>query len=419
MSIIDKLKHRILNTSEGVLKTDVNYLARGGFWVTVSQAVYVGTGFLQSVVFANFLAPTLYGVYKYITSVYSLFSISTLNGVSTSYSQAVARGNEGDLKKVIKTKISFGLIGTLASLVLAAYYFINANTEFGYSFVLVAIFLPFMETFSVYDVYFQGKRRFDLATSYLLVEQVVAVAVLVIALVLFHPSVVVLTALYLISWTGIRALLLWYMKRTIPPNHQTEDGTVTYGLHLTAISIIPLIGQYIDRVLVFHFLGPVSLAGYNFATIIPDQIKSYFKNLQGLAVPKMSVADPLRVRTGVLRKTWLIILILAFAMICYLLMAPYFFMWLFPKYVFAVQYSQLYALSIIFTGAVLPMLALQTQEMKAALYKYNIIRSLFQIVSLALLLWYAGLWGIIIARILNDLFALLIGLLYVHQMKRV
>lgn len=417
MDTYSRTQEWLIGKAQRIFKTDVRYLVSGGFWVTVSQAIYVGTGFLLSVVFANFLAPTVYGIYKYVTSVYALFNVSTLTGINTSYSQSVARSHEGDFWNVLKTKISFGFIGSLCSFVLAIYYFYNANTELGTSFTLIGIFVPFVDSLSLYDSFFQGRRRFDLATKYLLMEQVVSTCAMVVTILFFTPSVVTLVAVYLMSWTGVRGLLMLRMVKTLPPNTQTEASTIYYGIHLTAINIIPLIGQYIDRILVFHFLGPVSLAGYNFATIIPDQIKSYFKNLQGLATPKMSVTDPARVRQGVLKKTWMLMGVLLLAMLAYILLAPYFFALLFSKYTDSVDYSQIYSLSIIFTGAVLPMLALQTQQMKAALYKYNIVRSLFQIASLSLLLWWLGLWGIIIARIVNDLFALLIGLFYVHKMR--
>lgn len=405
----------LLRWSERYAKTDMVYVATGSFWFTVGRVCTTIAGFLLSVAYANLVDPTEYGIYKYILSVASILGIAVLPGLDNAYTQAVARSHEGDFLRVLKTKIRFGLIGGTGALALAAYYFFKGNFDFGAGFVVVALFIPLMDSVGMFDPFFQGRRAFKLNAYYAVLEQFVAAAAM-FGVLFINPRPLWLLIAYFGSWTLVRAVILWRVYRVNAPNTEREANTIRYGIHLTAINLIPLIAQYLDRIIVFQFIGPVALAGYNFATLGPDQIKSYFKNVQGIALPQLSVAHHDAIKQKLPWGSILLGVVLLAAALAYIALAPLFFALVFPKYVAFVLYSQVYAISVLFVGAYLPMLALQAKESQKLLH-FNLYRSFVQILSLfALTLWW-GLWGIIAARILTDLYTLFLGLYYVKKLQ--
>jgi O-antigen/teichoic acid export membrane protein len=89
-------------------------------------------------------------------------------------------------------------------------------------------------------------------------------------------------------------------------------------------------------------------------------------------------------------------------------MAPFIYKIFFPQYLNSIPYSQIFAISIVFVSSVLPLSALQAKLAKKELYKFNIIRSILQIILIYFLVKYYDLWGAIIARILMDFINLLV-----------
>ena len=162
---------KVLKWLEGHTKTDMTYLAKGGFWLLLGQFVATGSAFLASVAFANLLAPEIFGVYKFILSINSLVLISTLSGMDSAITQSVARGFDGTLNVGVRTKIKWGALGTLTSFGIALYYFMQGNMLLAISFSVAAVFVPFTESFDMYDSFLAGKQLFGVQTRYNIIKK--------------------------------------------------------------------------------------------------------------------------------------------------------------------------------------------------------------------------------------------------------
>src|SRR5437868_5720048 len=90
---------------ERLLKTDIQYLIKGGSWLGVNQILSSLIAFALSLAFANLLAPGTYGVYKFILSVATILTIPTLPGIDAAVNRAVARKFEGTMIVGMKTKL--------------------------------------------------------------------------------------------------------------------------------------------------------------------------------------------------------------------------------------------------------------------------------------------------------------------------
>ena len=124
MSLHHKI-YKLLRRSEKYTKTDMVYLAKGGFWLTINQIISISSAFLLSIALANLLPKEIYGQYKCIISIFSILAISTLPGMDTAVTRSIAQGNEGSFKQALKTKMKWGLLGALVSLCFAIYYLLQ------------------------------------------------------------------------------------------------------------------------------------------------------------------------------------------------------------------------------------------------------------------------------------------------------
>ncbi len=401
--MFNKLRYKLyhlLRKSQKYTKTDNVYLAKYGSWLTIAQVISSAGAFLLALAFANLLPKETYGVYKYVLSIVSLLAIPTLVGIDTAVTQAVSRGYEGSLIKGLKTKIKWGILGGLASLSLAGYYYFNDNATLTISFLIAALFIPLMESFNLYIALLGGRKIFAKQAQYTTLIRLISVAVLITTLFLTKNIFLIILA-YFLSYTFLRLIFFLITLKKFLPNKKEDPKTISYGKHLTLIEIISTIANYLDKILVFHYLGAVELAIYSFAIIPPEQIKSVLKNIKTLALPKLSQRSKKEIKAAILPKILKLALLIALTVVIYIILAPFLYGIFFPQYSQSVFYSQIFSISLIATVATLPYTALQAKTAKKQLYQFHIYAPLIQIALLVILIYFYGLLGIILARVIG------------------
>ncbi len=395
--------YNLLRWSEKYTKTDMVYLARGGTWLTGGQILATASSFLLAITFANLLSKETYGVYAYVLSVVGILSISTLPGMLGSVIQAVARGYEGSLVPAVKTKIRWGLLGSLAGLVLAGYYYLQGDANLTISFLIVAAFLPLMDAFFMYDAIFQGRKLFDTSVKFFVINQFIAVASL-IAAIFFTGNLFIILLAYFIPWVLMRFIFLKITLKKFTPNSNQDAQTISYGKHLSLMGVIGMVSNYLDQLLVFHYLGAAELAIYSFAAAPTDQINNLLKSISILALPKFSQRSKEEIKKTIIGKILKFALLIAGIVIIYIFVAPLIYKIFFPKYLDSVFYSQILAISSLTVATGLSSSALQAQMAKKKLYILNTVASLLQIVLVTILIYFYGLMGAVLARVLTRFF---------------
>src|SRR3989344_3221294 len=416
---MEKLKNKIYNLlkwSEQHTATDMIYLARGGFWLTLGQNVSAASSFILAIAFANLLPKETFGLYKYVLSIVGILAISTLPGINTAIIQAVARGYEGSFMPSLKTKIQFGFLGGLLSLFLALYYYLNDNNNLALLFMIPGFFIPFMDSLSLYNYFLQGQKNFRSSTIYGIVS-FTGVSVFLILVLFVTKNIFLITLAYFLLWTLFRLFFLIVTLRRFPPKEEKTEETISYGKHLTLMDLFPLIAQQLDKILIFHYLGPVQLAVYNFAIAVPEQIKAPFKNLKLLILLRFSVRETEEIKMGLLGKILKMSGILIGVVLIYFFIAPFLYKLFFPQYLESIFYSRIFALSIIFTSAILPLSFLQSKLAIKELYRFNALRAVFQFILLFVLIFYFGIIGAVVSRISADFLNLAVLIFLAKKLK--
>lgn len=417
---MEKFKYKaisILRRSEKYVKTDMVYLVGGGFWLTIGQIVASGATFITSIAFANLLPPETYGIYKYLLSITSILTLTTLTGMDSSVMQAVARGYDGSLSLGVRAKIRWGILGTLASLLIALYYYTQGNSILALSFCIISIFTPFYEAFDMYNSFLFGKKLFNIQTKYSIIRKIITLVV-IIGTLLITDNIYIIISVYFISLVLPASV---YLNRTLhnyKQNNNVDLGSYSYGKHLSAINIIGLVVAELDKILIFHYIGPINLAIYTLAIAPTDQIKGLLKSVNSMASPKFAEQDMSLIKKAVWYKVKVLTMVTTTLVIGYIIAAPFFFKIFFPKYLASIIYSQLLAISLIVAiiSAFLYTI-LEAKKARKQLYQFNLYSNIISIVVLFPLVYLFGILGAVISRIVNRIFSLILSIILFDNAK--
>jgi O-antigen/teichoic acid export membrane protein len=422
--MINKLKkflYKILRGSEKYTKTDMVYLARGHFWLISGQIISTFGTFVLALVFANFLTKEAYGTYKYVLSVASLLAITNLSGMDQIITQSVARGLEGGFIKGLKAKIKYGALGSVAALGVATYYYLHHNILLTFSFLIVGTFLPFMESFNVYDNFLLAKKQFKISAIYKTISQITSATILIIILLLSsNPLLVIL--FYYLSWTILRFTFLKKSLKKFPPNKVEDPQAINYSRHISFINITAVLVGSADSLILYHYLGASQLAVYAFAIAPISQLRSLFDKIPVLALPKFANKPISEIHKYFWKRFWLLMTIGSLITLIYILLAPFLYRIFFPQYQSSVLYSQVFSITILLVlcqSVLTPVLSSRlTSTPKKLLYLWNIPNTVM-VVAMVILVYHFGIMGVVISRLLSTLTSIIINFVSYFKLKKI
>lgn len=385
------------------LRTDVRYIAVQGSWLASGQALNNILSIVLTIAFANLISKEMYGSYKYILSLFGLLSLATLSDMGTAVIKTVAEGFEGVNKKVFLLRVKFGLLGTIAALGIAGYYFYHDNALFGYSFILVAIFVPFFDPVSTYNQILAGKKRFDLQTKYYMLTRIVSAASVILALFISKHLLVLLVA-YFLPYVVMGLILGPRALRKLDLNNKFDPGTVTYGKHLSLLALISVGVGYLDSIIVFHFLGAAKLALYSIAIAPANRLQSLFGIIPEIALPKFTERPMEDIKENIGHKMLRGMLITGSLVVLYILAVPIFFNIFLPQYTDSIRIAQLYSIHLIWYPLIMISRILSAKGAVKYIYYYNMIGSFVQIGVMLSMIYYFGLIGAVLGRLIMSIF---------------
>ncbi len=386
--------HSLARWSQVYTKTDMLYVMHGGFWLTLAKGIGMLSSLLLAVAMANLIAPEVFGTYKFVLSAAGIIGAFSLTSMGTGIIQAVARGYEGALRSGISAylKWSIGTVGI--SLAAALYYFLNGNNTLALSLLLVAVCNPILTGSSFFSQLISGKKDFKTQSVFDSIADVVPALILIGAL-FFTENPILIVFTYFASGIVINLLLHYATVKKYQPNAATDPETIPFVKHLSFMGILGKVGENIDKVLVFHYLGAAPLALYAFAQTPIAQLKLLADIPVKLALPKLSGRSFLELKQTLPRKIFILMGIMLVIAICYIAIAPLVFKILFPKYIGAVIYTQLLAISLVFTPAAMFSAALTAHMKKKELYISQAILPALKIGLFVVFLPLYGIWGAI------------------------
>lgn len=402
-----KIKERFyqfLNLVSKYAKTDMVYVLKGSFWWIFGRAFSFLASFLVLVFFARYASKEVYGAYQYVISMAAMIGIFSLSGIDTALISAIAREKEKTFFLCEKEKLKWGAISTLLSVFVAFWYFWKKNLELGVSFLISGLFLPFLAVFSLYLSFWQGKKKFDLQNKYFVLHNFLA-ALFLILIIILKPKVGWVVFGYYFAFTFATFLFWLKTRKIINKESKEERETISFGKHLTIMSLPSTISGQIDNVILWQTAGPLPVAIYAYALRLIERV-SEFIPFSALALPKMANANfnhngtKKRIFDKFLKLFWLAI---PFTII-YILICPIFFKLFFPAYRESIIYSQALALTLIFSPFWFLGTAFLAQMKKKELYILSFIPQIVKILLFFILIPFFKIWGGVFSILISQLF---------------
>ncbi|MEY4731834.1 MAG: hypothetical protein RL681_780 [Candidatus Parcubacteria bacterium] len=404
----------LLRSGERYAKTDLLYLTKNASWLTIGQVSISVLALLTSIAFAHFIPKDVYGSYRYLLSIFWTLTTFSLTGIPVALARAIAKGENGAYKESIRLSLVWSWPMVLISLGLAVYYFAQGNMLLFAGALIIAVVGPLMQPSFLYNSILEGNRAFRATAITGIVLNLVPTLAL-IATMFVSTNPLSFLVVYIAANAGTAAALSWFVWRYYRvPAQRPAESLFTLGAHFSLMNILAGVAGQIDRLLVFHYLGAVELAIYSFAVSLPDQIKSMSNNVSTIAFPKFANRPFKEIQETLLHRMGGFTILMAAIAGAYILIAPLAFRILFPAYMDAVFYSQLYALALIPLASIFPATALQAHAANKELYIFNIVSSVFQIGILFPAIAYYGLLGAVIARIIGRTLTLATGVFLVN-----
>lgn len=408
---MDKLKSQaisILRWSEQYTKTDMVYLAHGGFWLGFGYVLQIANGLIIAIAFANLLPKNTFGTYQFILAGASILGTFTLNGIGTALSRVTAQGNTNLLRGSFKKKFAWNVGIAIASGLTALYYYIVGDVSLATSFLIVGTFSPFIEGFNLYHPYLLGKQDFRGSVLLGIWRKPLPIIGLV-ATSLVTDDPVILIFIYFLSHTISAGLVYHLVVRRHAPHDLPADDLTTYSLHLSIMQFMGRLAENADKILMFYFLGPIPVALYSLATIPINHARSALNIVKSLMLPKLSKRNYETLQKTLPHKINLFsFATLAFALF-YVFVAPILFKIIFPEYPESIILSQALAITLLFLPRSAYSQAFIAHAKTTQLYTMRFLIPSIKITLLLFLLPQYGVWGAVYAVITSELIASLIA----------
>ncbi|MEX0917677.1 MAG: oligosaccharide flippase family protein [Candidatus Paceibacterota bacterium] len=378
------------------------YLVRGGSWLSVAQFAVSLSGFVLTMVLANLLSPEHLGEYRFLIAGFTLVSILALPGMRTALRESTPKGYRGNLTLAFSAMAKWGLLGSVVSLCIAAYYFIQDNSGLALGFIVIAFATPLYNAGTGYLEYLTALKKVRHTALYTTATRVVVlVATVLVALMFPHLAWVILIP-YLF---GVILPNLWFHFKTVReyerPGDPVDPGITRYAGHITAMTALGVVAGQLDKIFVWNFIGATALAFFYIAYTIPLAISQYLQIVPTLAFAKFGEKDPRIIRQTLLPKILKYLLVIALGVVLYIFAAPYIFMLIFPQYMAAVPYSQVLMLTTLF-AAFLPIKTyLTTLKATRNLYILSVIPPAVRILVAVLLIAPFGIWGAVCSLLIE------------------
>lgn len=329
--------------------------------------------------------------------------LASLSDMSTAVIKGVAEGFENMYAETIKAKIRWGLLGSLGSLLTAGYYFHQGNTLFGYAFIITTVMIPFFDTSSTYSHILAGKKRFDIQSRFNITTRIFSALVL-IGTIFITKNVLFILLAYFLPYILIGFIIGPIALKKLSLNDRYDPNTITYGEHLSFLSAISFGISYLDSIIVFHFLGPVQLAIYSIAGAPATRLQALFSVIPEIALPKLAERSTEELKATIMQKILRSMIPACLIVGLYMFAVPIFFKFFLPKYADSIPYAMLLAIPLIWYPFVIISRILSAKGATKFLYQYNIIGSIVQLSLVPVMIYYFGLMGAVLGRIIMSLF---------------
>ncbi len=415
--MIEKIK-RIYSENLGIysekFKLDLNYFISGSFWLTLKQIIVISTGFLISVLLANYLSKETFGQYSFITSILSVATIFGLPGLSQYVIKNLSQNKDGIYFDSLKEVFKWSFLGSLLLFSVAIYGEMNGNNYGSKIFLLLGIIFPIYSISNYCLVFFTGKKNFEIVSKISIFQSLLLTIGLSFGII-NNYSLFWLIVLTIIPNLLLNYFTLIFVKKYLK-NKKSSIKEIKEGKKFSISQGFSMIGLKVDSLIIAFLLGFEELAIFTIITLLPNQLKTLTNIFTPLILPK--ITSNKKTKKININQYFKYLLYLSIVLIIFYSIFAYpIFKIFYPKYLDYILLSIIFNLSFItFPSFILSNYLIKMKKTNF-LIKKDVYSTIFLIFCSTIFIYILGLLGAIIARILYRTFNFGIILYYYNKTK--
>ncbi len=384
-------------------------LVQNSFFVFSLNALQRLLGLAMVFVLVRTLDQSQFGDYQFILSLVGILTIFSLPGLTNAVMQSSARGLMGTYRASLKPSLLFSLLGSLILFVIGTWYLFFTENDLYLAFYISSIFFPLAHSLKNWKAVITGEEKFS---SILVIEGLFTfiTTCLIIGISLVKPGVIIWPLLIVLLVPSIKNLIFTgYLLKKINCDAPIEEGSLSYGMKTTVYSSLNIIANHLDKLLIYFFISPTSLAIYFVAERMSELTKSIGQNLAAVLAPRFAKMENYTDRVDKVLNIFSIglgVAIIIFA----LTILPWIMGILFgEKYIEAIPFAQVLLCSV----AISNFASLKNRFINSKLdgksnRDITIWGSLIRIAASAILVPFYGIWGAVIATFIYRIFLAII-----------
>lgn len=391
------------------IKLDFNYFSKNILFVLVRHGFATLVGLATSFIIVRIVSQQTFGEYQLALSIIGVLSLVSFSGLGIAVLNAVARGNDKSYFKAAHFSLKTSLLGSLAMMLIAAYFYYNDKNTLALAFLISAPLFPFLYSFR-WEYFLIGKKDFS-SYSLFTGAQKLFNAFSVLLGAYFVGSSALMFFLYGLS-NVISNLFFHRRVKNMITAEKSEEDVIRYGIFMTAVNVIPVISGHIDKLLIAYLAGIQNLAIYAVALMIPNALKDLIKSVMNVVIPKIVERGQEYSKLKIKSAYWLVFFIGTVFSVGVIFLIPPAMNIIFPdSYGNAVIISQIISASFMPLPLVLLLQHYQiSHKLKKEVTDFSVYTHLVKIILIIALVLMYGLVGAAIAYLATTW----IQLFYVH-----
>lgn len=379
---------------------DAHYFAKNSAVVTTAYGISALKGLITGYLVTRLFPTQMYGEYKFVLSIIGVVGFIGLPGLPSALASAIARKEPVSLTRIARWFCLVSGMGSLVILGCIALLPSWGRSDLWPLFLIAALlFVPSSLSTNLYSGIIRGTGAFTTAFRVSFLSNILVTVTVFIMLMIKPSSLLLLTFTMAIPAIVYIAGLIPFERKMRSKNSQKKI-LLTAG-QLSMATIPSSISWYLDGLIISAFFGLNQLAIFSVAMLIPEQVKTWTKELFPILFSKQASGKDTNERRRKMDKGVLIgTAIFAIGIAIYIAIAPFIIPLLFPNYPAAqlVQLTSVAALTLLVAPASVYPQFLEARRMVKAVHWCNWTASAVFVTALFTLIPLYGPMGAVISR---------------------
>ena len=336
-------------------------------------------------------------------------------GINVAIIKYTSQKQDGVYSRGSRLRFIYSLIEIPLFLMVGAYFYYYDSRIVGLGLMSISIFFPFFDGLNSWESFLVGKKRFKHIFIYKSTYSVINLAILVLVIYLKSENLILIILSYIFVNSVFNIICILITKKIIK-NNSEAPGWRKEGYKLTLRTVISLLYNNVDKIIIGLLMGPGELAVYSIAVVIYSKVLFFIKEIINVVTPKLF--EKTKDKDYRLEKKTMFfstLFILLFTAIIVVIIPKMYILFFSEKYADSIRYAQIYMaiVPISFINNIIQIFLIGKNKVNIVITNQVISICLNLILYFVLIpIW--GIYGAIVSSFVYFLSLLLLNYIYLR-----